>query len=126
MTDIKKGFGKVVGNGEVKEDKLTVAEYKVVIAEMEEALCMLENKIGKSKKFKLTRKEMVMEVIKDGLEYSVKDIAERVSVMAGLTITNKNISSQLSYLRDDLAKEGAFDLVRIGRGHGKLKLIKLG
>ena len=99
MTDVKKGFGKVVGNGEVKEDKLTVAEYKVVIAEMEEALCMLENKIGKS---------------------------ERVSVMAGLTITNKNISSQLSYLRDDLAKEGAFDLVRIGRGHGKLKLIKLG
>lgn len=119
-----KGFGEVVGSGKAEEVKLTVSECRVIIEDMENVLCMMEAKLGGSKKFKLTRKEMVMEVIKDGNEYSVGDIAAGVSVLAGMTITNKNISSQLSYLRDDMAEEGLYDIVRIGRGHGKLKLIK--
>ena len=124
MADVKKGFGKVVGNGEVK-NTLSLKDCMVVIEEMGDVLCALEEKIGNKKKFKLTRKEMVMEVIKDGGLYSLSEVAERVSVMAGVTITNKNISSQLTYLRDDLGKEGLFDIVKTGRGHGKLKLIKI-
>lgn len=126
MTDVTKGFGKVVGNGSVEEAKMTLAECKAVIEELEGALCLLEGNLGSTKKFKMSRKEMVMEVIKDGREYSVGDIAAGVSLLANAEITNKNISSQLSYLRDDFAKDGGkYDIVRVGRGHGKLKLIKV-
>ena len=126
MADKKSGFGVVVGSGKIEEVKMNVAECRAVIEELEGVLCELENRLGNKKKFKLTRKEMVMEAIKDGQEYSIGEIAERVSVMAGISITNKNISSQLTYLRDDLAKSSEYDIVRVGRGHGKLKLMKVG
>lgn len=101
----------------MKEIKLSNEEMVVVINEMEEVLCWLEGKLNK-KKFKVSRKEEVMDILKEGNLISVSDIGKRVG------ISNRNVSSILCYLRDDLEKEGnKKSIVKIGRGVGRLKLI---
>ncbi len=106
-----KGFGKVEGNGDV-DIKLTLKEAVEVVEEMECVLLMLEDKISKFKKIKKGRKEEVLEILKEGKLVSIKDIGDRIG------ISSRNVSSQLSYLRDD-----GYMIAKIGRGHGKLKLM---
>jgi len=93
-------------------------EMEKVICEMEEVLIWLELKLN-VKKFKVNRKDEVLEILKEGKLMSVGDIGKRVG------ISNRNVSSILSYLRNDFEKDGdKFSIVKIGRGVGRLKLIK--
>lgn len=121
MKELTRGFGKVEGSGVVKAEKAT----EQMIVEMECMLQELELKLGSTKKFVVTRKEMVRNILKDGEQHSIGEISQRVSYLAGKMITSKNISSQLTYIRDDLAKEGnEYSICRIGRGHGKIMMVK--
>lgn len=121
MNDLKRGFGKVEGSGAVKTEKATEA----MIVELECMLQELELKLGSKKKFVVTRKEMVRDILKDGEQHSIGEISEKVSYLVGKMITSKNISSQLTYIRDDLAKEGdKYSVCRVGRGHGKIMMVK--
>lgn len=95
----------------------SVAELTSMVEELESVLCYLEDKLNK-KKFKSSRKEQVMDILKERNLISVTDIGKRVG------ITNRNVSSILCYLRDDLEKQGnKQSIVKIGRGVGRLKLI---
>lgn len=66
-----------------------------IIEEMEEVLCLLENRISRGKTFKPGRKEEVLEVLETKGKVSVADISKIVGISA------RNVSSQLSYLRRD-------------------------
>lgn len=51
---------------------------------------------------KIGRKEQVLAVLKNATAaLSIKQIANEVSIIADKKITTKNISSQLTYLKDD-------------------------
>ena len=82
------------------------------IGELECLLIELESRFAKGKNHKTGRKEQVLEILKRGKAISISDIAVE------LGITNRNVSSQLTYLRDDGA-----DIGKIGRGKGLLKLM---
>ena len=98
--------------------KMNMKEMEVCLCEMEEVLIWLELKLN-VKKFKVSRKDEVLEILKEGKLMSVSDIGKRVG------ISNRNVSSILSYLRNDFEKEGdKFSIVKIGRGVGRLKLIE--
>jgi len=97
--------------------KFNEAELASQVEELEQALCYLETKLNK-KKFKTSRKDEVMTILEEGNLISVSDIAKRIN------ISNRNVSSILCYLRDDLEKAGDIkSIVKIGRGVGRLKLI---
>lgn len=91
---------------EMKKDELIE-----LVVEMECLLMWLENKFGKGKKFKKGRKEMVLDILKRGVDVSISDIGKEIG------ITNRNVSSLLSYLRDD-----EIEIMKIGRGKGLLRL----
>jgi len=82
-----------------------------LVCEMEEVLLHLEDQLN-TKKFKVGRKDQVLDILKEGKLISVKELAERVG------ITNKNVSSQLTYLRND-----GWIIGKVGRGVGRLKLM---
>jgi hypothetical protein len=101
-------------------------ELEVIICDMEEVLILLEERISKGKNYKRGRKEILLDVLKNGKSWSIKDLSEKMGVECGVEISRRNISSLLSYLRDDFENDKDFikyDLVKIGRGNGKLKLI---
>lgn len=98
-----------------------------VVCEMEEVLLFLENKISRGKKYKKNRKEYLLEILESGGSYSIKELSEKMSEVCGVEISRRNVSSLLSYLREDfdLIKEfEGYNLVKVGRGVGKIKLIK--
>lgn len=126
MSDVKRGF--IMSEvKEEKEIKMNATELLMILEAMECVLEGLEDRLCKSKKIVKGRKDMVLEVLMDGKEKSIGEIAQEVSVMAGVVITSKNISSQLSYLRKD-CEMGILDysIFRVGSGHGKIKLVKKG
>ena len=56
----------------------------------------------KNVSIKIGRKDQVLLVLKTATKpLSIKQIAQEVSEQAGKTISTKNISSQLTYLKDD-------------------------
>jgi len=61
--------------------------------------CMIEI-LGNSRRFKKGRKDEVLEILNEGGSYGVGELAKMVG------ISDKNISSQLSYLRKDGYKIG--------------------
>ena len=77
-------------------------ELVELVRDMECVLNWMENKIGKGKGFKKSRKEEVLEIWEEGKRVFVGDIAKR------LGITSRNVSSYLTYIRRDFknAKNG--------------------
>jgi biotin operon repressor len=75
---------------EMKKDELME-----LVEDMECVLNWIENKIGKSKGFKKSRKDEIREIMEEGKRVFVGDIAKR------LGITSRNVSSYLTYLRRD-------------------------
>ncbi len=97
---------------------MSLKECEICLNELEEVLCWLELKLS-VKKFKIGRKSEVLDILKEGNLVSVGDIAKRIG------ITSRNVSSQLSYIRNDFEKDGnKMIIVKVGRGVGKLKLMK--
>lgn len=92
--------------------KMNKEELVVMIEELEGCLCDLELRLN-VKKFKVKRSDEVLEILRRGNLVSISDIAKEVG------ITNKNVSSVLCEIRDK-----GFEIVKIGRGFGKLKLIE--
>ena len=92
---------------DLKKDELVS-----LVEEMECLLIWLEDKFSKGKKFKKGRKDEVLEILNRGEAVSISDIAAEIG------INNRNVSSQLSYLRDD-----GLEIVKTGRGKGLLKLM---
>lgn len=93
-------------------------EMELCLCEMEEVLLWMEGKLG-GKNFKVNRKDEVLNILREWKLVSVSDIGKRVG------ISNRNVSSILSYLRNDMEKDGDKEsIVKIGRGVGRLKLIK--
>lgn len=82
-----------------------------LVTEFECLVHWLEDKFSKGKAFKTGRKEQVLNILKRGEAVSILDIATEIG------ITSRNVSSQLSYLRDD-----SIEIIKIGRGKGLLKL----
>lgn len=101
----------------MKEIKMTLKEANECLVELETVLCWLENRFGK--KFKVGRKEEVMDILREGKLISVSEIGKRVN------ISNRNVSSLLSYIRNDLDKVGLECIIKIGKGVGKLKLVNI-
>ena len=112
----------------MSEIKMSAAEMKEAMSEMEGLLCYLwlQNYEAKGIKVKgLSRKEMMLSILMKGGLWSVKDLAAEMGKRAGKDISSRNVSSLLSYLRDDIESgkiEG--ELSRVGRGVGKLKFSK--
>ena len=110
------------------EIKLTKKEMEESVVELEGMVCMLWGMLYDSKKVKvkgLSRKEVLLSILMNGGLWSVKELSGKMSEVVGKEISSRNVSSLLSYLRDDIEKgkiEG--ELVRIGRGVGKLKFVK--
>jgi len=84
--------------------ELKKEELVEMIIDMESVLCYLEEKGGK--KFKEGRKEEVLKVLMDKKRVSVKEIGRIVG------ISERNVSSQMSYLRKDGVKIGTDSLGR--------------
>ena len=61
--------------------------------------CLIEL-LGNSRRFKKGRKDEVLEILNEGGSYGVGELAKMVG------ISDKNVSSQLSYLRKDGYKIG--------------------
>jgi len=120
--------------------ELSIEEMEVIVKELEDLICYLWKKDYNNNKVEvkgLSRKEMVMSIIKDGRLFSVKDVSRKMSEVCGKEISCRNVSSLLSYIRDEVEKNnmrrekgGKIDmlydgeLVRVGRGVGKLKWVK--
>ena len=73
----------------------SVEELELQVSELENMLMCLEERLSTSKKIRTGRKEEVMQILKDKGHISVADIA----VLVG--INERNVSSQLTYLRRD-------------------------
>lgn len=80
---------------DVEELKVDMMNYK----KDELVDCMVEM-LGNSRRFKKGRKDEVLEILNEGGSYGVGELAKMVG------ISDKNISSQLSYLRKDGYKIG--------------------
>jgi len=93
-------------------EKMEKPELVEMITELESALCWLEKKLSDSKEKKTGRKEEVLKCFEGGAVLSVGELSKIVG------ISDRNISSQLSYLRKD-----GYEFIRIGSGSGKLKLV---
>ena len=81
----------------LEEDKIMAKndELTAQVAELENMLVCLEERLSQVKPIKVSRKVEVMNILKDNGHISVADIA----ILVG--ITERNISSQLTYLRRD-------------------------
>ena len=79
----------------LEEDKIMAKndELTAQVAELENMLVCLEERLSQVKPIKVSRKVEVMNILKDNGHISVADIA----ILVG--ITERNISSQLTYLR---------------------------
>lgn len=93
----------------MKEKKEVLVE---MVEELELCLCELEKRLN-VKKFKVKRSDEVLEILKRGKLVSISEIGEEIG------ISNKNVSSVLCEIRDK-----GYEIVKIGRGFGKLKLIE--
>lgn len=91
-----------------------VEELESDLCELESALLALEPRLGAkvAAPAKLGRKEQVLACFDGGGLWSIAELA------AAVGITDRNVSSQLSYLRAD-----GWQFARLGSGAGKLKLI---
>jgi len=83
--------------------EMSKSELLACIEELESVLCYLESKNGKT--FKEGRKSEVLAILQQG-RITVKDLAKKVG------ISERNISSQMSYLRKDGVKIGTDSLGR--------------
>lgn len=104
-----------MGKKEMVEEVVEVVEVSVeeMLCELENLVLWLEGKLGKKEVVeKKGRKEEVLEIMKDGGLYSVGELSKIIG------ISDRNISSQLSYLRKD-----GWIFGRFGSGSGKLKLL---
>lgn len=90
---------------------MTKEDLMKQVEELEQVLCYLESQLNK-KKFKVKRSDQILEILKRGKLISISEIATEVG------ITNKNVSSVLCEIRDK-----GFEIVKVGRGHGKIKLM---
>lgn len=107
------------GFGEVAAEKAAIVELKSMnktelmelVQQYEEALCYVDAKIGKGKKFRPGRKDEVLRVLKAEKRITVAKIA------AAVGITARNVSSQLSYLRKD-----GYEIMTDSKGHKMLVL----
>jgi biotin operon repressor len=64
------------------------------VSELELVVCWLENQLGAKVSFKVGRKDEVLALLKAG-RVTVAEIAKKIG------ISDRNVSSQLSYLRKD-------------------------
>ena len=110
----------VMNKEELKE---LVVELEKEVIEMCEIMLWMESKFSRGKSFKKSRKEILMDILLGGKSWSNKDLSEEMSKVCGVEISRRNVSSLLCYLRDDFDKDDKYDLVKIGRGNGKNKLI---
>ena len=107
------------------EIKLSKKEVEESVVELEEMVMFLWNEVWKLKGVKvkgLSRKEMLLSILKGGKLWSVKELSVEMGSRVGKDISSRNVSSLLSYLRDDIDKgtlKGKIE--RIGRGVGKIK-----
>lgn len=105
-------FGLEIEAAKADLNKMKKEELIDWALELECMLGALEDKFSKGKVFKTGRKEQVLNILKRGEAVSISDIATEIG------IKSRNVSSQLSYLRDD-----GVEIVKIGRGKGLLKLV---
>ena len=82
-------------------------ELLLVINDMSDVLVMLESKICGIKKIKKGRKDEVKELLLVEGRISIDEIGKRIG------ISNRNVSSILSYLRDDGLRIGKDSLKRL-------------
>jgi len=75
--------------------EMTKSELMEVVDELENMLICIEGKLCKYKGVKEGRKEEVLKILKEHGNIKVGDIAKLVG------ISERNVSSQLSYLRRD-------------------------
>ncbi len=112
----------------MSEIKLSVKELNVIVEELENLVCELWEKnydLCKVEVKGMSRKDMLFSVLKSGGLWSVKELSIKMGEKVGKEISSRNVSSLLSYIRDDLEKgERKGSLVRVGRGVGKLKYIE--
>ncbi len=130
MSDTKLNEGNYFGTSgcENFNVKLSAKELEESVKELESIVCMLweENfKLRNIKVKKAGRKEVLFNVLKKGDLWSVKELSVKMSKIVGVEISSRNISSLLTYIRNDI-ENGIIkgSLVRVGRGVGKLKFIK--
>ncbi len=108
--------------------KLTKVEMEESVKELEMVICLLWEENYKLKNIKVKkagRKEMLFSILQKGELWSVKELSEKMGSIVGSEISSRNVSSLLTYLRNDI-ENGIIkgSLVRVGRGVGKLKFIK--
>lgn len=109
--------------------KITIDEKDLV--ELETMVCWLWSELYQVKSLKAQvsrpepRKLTLLAILQDGKPRSIKELAEMMSERTGVVISRKNVSSLLTYLRDDI-ESGQLkgQLAKLGRGHGKVMFIK--
>ena len=90
MNDVKEMI-----NGLKDVEDLEVLRSDVEKFKKDELVEMMLEMLGNKRKFKKGRKDEVLEIMLEGGSFSVGELAKLVG------ISDKNISSQLSYLRKD-------------------------
>ena len=90
MNDVKEMI-----NGLKDVEDLEVLRSDVLKFKKEDLVEMMLEMLGNKRKFKKGRKDEVLEIMLEGGSFSVGELAKLVG------ISDKNISSQLSYLRKD-------------------------
>ena len=119
---------------------LNKKELEMSVVELECLVVELWAKVYDSNKIKvkgMSRKEMLMSILVGGKLWSVKDLSKEMGKACGKSISSRNVSSLLSYIRDEVEKNEIrrekgkevnklYDgqLNRIGRGVGKLRWVK--
>ncbi len=124
----------------MSEIKLTKKEMEESVTELECLVVELWALVYDSNKVEvkgLSRKEVLMGILIGGKLWSVKELSLEMGERVGKDISSRNVSSLLSYIRDEVEKNEVAkekgkevnkmydgELKRIGRGVGKLKWVK--